>query len=478
MAEQLIIIGGSAAGMSAAAKARRLNNNLQITVFQKSGYVSYGACGFPHFIRGEVTDINQLIARTPEQFAAQQITVHTGHQVETINPYRHTVDVTNLRTGETFSAPWDKLIIAGGANAAHPPIPGAHLKGIFTLRTVEDALAIRQWLAEENPRRGVVIGGGYIGLELAESLSARGLSVTVIEKLPVLMPSFDADMSTHFLAELDRQGVQTRLGETVSAFESDAPLGEIVERITAKLEAQNIHVKPEEALEALDGYRRVREVIAGGTRYPAEIVLLCAGIKPNVSLAQQAGIEIGPTGAIAVDPYQQTNLANIWAAGDVAECRHLLTGKPLYLPLGTLANKQGRVAGANAAGDNVKFGGVLGTGAMKLFDLHAARTGLTEWQAKNEGFNPQSVTISAGNHAHYLPGYAPIHVKLIYRQGSQRLLGAQMIGRDVAKRIDVIATALRAGLTTYDLAELDLSYAPPFAPVWDPVLVAANAAGK
>ena len=446
MSERLIVVGGVAAGMSAAAKARRTNPDLEIEVYEKTGYVSYGACGIPYFVKGEIPNVDDLIARTPEQFAKQRIYAHTYHEVLDINVENHTVRVRNLDTGEEFTDHWDKLILTTGGVAARPPIPGLDLPVIFTVRTPEDGLAIRQWIAEQRPTRGLIVGGGYIGLEMAEALAAHGIHVTIVEMLPQVMPNMDADMVEHIQAELERQGVDLQLEHPVEAFEGDG---------------------------------RVREVVAGGEHFPADIVIFSVGVKPNVTLAKQAGIVLGPTGAVAVDDHMRTNVPNVWAAGDVAEVHHLVTGKPAYIPLGTTANKQGRVAGTNAAGGDAAFGGVVGTAVVKVFDLHAARTGLSEREAREEGFDVAIVTIKSSSKAHYMPHPSPIHVKLVFEKGSHRLLGGQIVGREgVAKRIDIIATALHAGWTTYDLAKLDLAYAPPFSPVWDPILVAANVASR
>jgi NADPH-dependent 2,4-dienoyl-CoA reductase/sulfur reductase-like enzyme len=281
---------------------------------------------------------------------------------------------------------------------------------------------------------------------MAEALAAQGLHVTLVEMLPQVMPNMDADMTSHILAELQRQGVEVCLEHPVQAF---------------------------------NGAGQVKEVVAGGEHFLADLVIFSVGAKPNNVLAKEVGLTLGQTGAVAVDDQQRTNLANVWAAGDVAEAKHLVTGQPAYVPLGTTANKQGRVAGTNAAGGEATFKGIVGTAAVKIFDLHAARTGLSETEARKAGFDVETATVQSASRAHYMPEHPPLYVKLVYERGSQRLLGGQMVGKEgVAKRIDVIAAALHAGWTTYELAELDLSYAPPFAPVWDPILVAANVANR
>jgi NADPH-dependent 2,4-dienoyl-CoA reductase/sulfur reductase-like enzyme len=356
------------------------------------------------------------------------------------------VHIRNLTTQTDFTDRWDKLILTTGGVAARPPIPGLDLPGIFTLRTVEDAVAIRRWLKEQRPQRGVIVGGGYIGLEMAEALAAHQVQLTLVEMMPQVLPNMDAEMAAYVQEELTGQGVSLYL---------------------------------EQAVEAFEGRGQVSQVVAGGQRLPADVVIFSIGVKPGITLTREAGIDLGPTGAVAVDDHQRTNLPQVWAAGDVAEARHLVTGKPAYIPLGTTANKQGKVAGANAAGGDETFAGIVGTAVVKVFDMQAAQTGLTEKRARQEGFDVETVTIKSAARAHYMPEHPPIHVKLVYERGSQRVLGAQMVGREgVSKRIDVVAAALHAGWTTYDLAELDLSYAPPFAPVWDPVLVAANAANR
>ena len=443
---KLIVIGGVAAGMSAAARAKRRNKDLQITVYEKSGYVSYGACGLPYFIKGDIPTAERLVVRTPEQFAKQGIQALVHHEVLAIDPNAHTVTVRNLKTGETFQDRWDELLITTGAVAVKPPIPGLDLPGIFTLRTVEDGIAIKEWIAKKHPWQAVVVGAGYIGLEMAEALAANGMYVDVVEMLPQALPYIDEDMAALVHEELARHGVTLHLNSQVRAFKGDG---------------------------------RVQQVIAGDKILEADIVLFSVGARANIPLAEKAGVAIGATGAIAVDDHQRTNVPHIWAAGDVAEAWHRVLNRPAYIPLGTTANKQGRVAGTNIAGGDEAFAGIVGTAVVKVFDLEVARTGLSEREARDAGFDPASVTIKAPARAHYMPTHPPIHVKLVFEKGTKKLLGGQMVGQEgVAKRIDVLAAALYDGWTVYDLKNLDLSYAPPFAPVWDPILVAANVASK
>jgi NADPH-dependent 2,4-dienoyl-CoA reductase/sulfur reductase-like enzyme len=446
MNERMVIVGGVAAGMSAAAKARRENKNLEIVVYEKSSNVSYGACGLPYVIKGEIPHIENIIVRTPEQFAKKNIKAQVCHEVLNIDPEAQTVQVRSHESGREFTDHWDKLILTTGASAVRPPIPGLELPGIFTLRNVEDGRAIWHWMQEKRPQRSVIVGGGYIGLEMAEALSAQGQQVTIVEMLPQVMPNMDADMADHLLKELQEQNVEVCLEHKVEAF---------------------------------NGNGSISEVVTSNGNFAADMVIFSVGAKPSTTLAQQMGLKLGPTGAVAVDDHQRTNFDNVWAAGDVAEALNLVTNKPTYVPLGTTANKQGRVAGTNAAGGEAVFKGIVGTAVVKVFDMHAARTGLSEREAEKEGYQVETTSVTSSSRAHYMPEHPELHVKLVYEQNSQRLLGAQMVGREgVAKRIDVIVAALQAGWTTYELGELDLSYAPPFAPVWDPILVAANVANK
>ncbi len=446
MKRRVVIIGGGAAGMSAAAKARRTNSKLDIIVYERSGFVSYGACGFPYAIKGEIARIEDVIVRTPEQFARQGIQALIHHEVLAIDTERQTVRVRDLTGGREFVDHWDELVLTTGGQPVRPPLSGVDLPGVFTLRNVEDAQAIQHWLHEQQPRTGVIIGGGYIGLEMAEALAAHGMQLTLIERLSQVLPGFDSELAAQVEAELRKHQVDVRLGQTV---------------------------------QAIGGDERVREVLVDGQSIPAEIVILAVGVRPGVALARSAGIALGTTGAVAVDDHQRTNVPHVWAAGDVAEAFHRVTGKPVWVPLGTTANKQGRVAGENLAGGDARFGGIVGTVAVKVFDLEAAMSGLSLARAQTEGFAARAISATANSRAHYMPGHQPITVSLVFDEASRRLLGGQMVGREgVAKRIDTVAAALQAGWTIDELAELDASYAPPFAPVWDPILVAANLARK
>lgn len=466
--QRLVIIGGVAAGMSAAAKVRRLNSEIEVTVFERGSYVSYGACGLPWFICGRIPtrqdlvvspeemfksvcgkmpDENKLIARTPEQFKKSGINLFIRHEATAIDLARHVVHVRNLDAGLDFEQPFDVLLLATGARAVRPRLPGGDLDGVFVLKTLEDGLALRRYV-ESNPiKKAVIVGGGYIGLEMLDCFKCMGAETVVVDIAPrVMMKTFDQDMTAIIDEELARNGVTLSLSDGVKGFE---------------------------------GNGRVQFVVTENNRFPADVVILGLGVRPNVELAQQAGIALGETGAIAVDDHMRTNVPYVYSAGDCAEVHHLVIDKPAYIPLGSTANKQGRTAGSNIAGGDVAFAGVVGTAVSKVLALEVARTGLTEEEARQMGYQVESAMIKSQSGAHYYPGTTPLWVKLIYQSGDMRLLGGQIIGEQgAAKRIDVLATALHQRMTVDDIRALDLSYAPPFSPVWDPILVAANVAAK
>ncbi len=448
MGRRLVVIGGVAAGLSAAGRARRLEHDLRVTVFERTGYCSYTACGLPYFVSGVIGSHRDLVMRTPEQLATEGVEVRLRHEVTDIDPGRRTVSVRDLESGADRTEDYDELVISAGATPI-APVPGVELPGCFAVRTVEDALAIDAWIAERRPARGVVVGGGYIGLEMAEALHARGVATTVVEREPDLLGLVDGDIAAMIADELRRNDVDVICGAAV------------------------------EAVEAASDGDRVRAVRAGGETLPAGIVILGIGVRPESSLAAAAGLALGPHGGVAVDATMRTGVDGVWAAGDCCETRHLLHDEPVYIPLGTTANKQGRVAGANIAGRAEHFAGVVGTSVLKVCDLEVARTGLTMAQARAAGLDAAQATITHKSRAVYYPGWRPLTVKLVVERGTGRLLGAQLVGREgAAKRIDVIAAALHGRATVDYLARFDLSYAPPFAPVWDPLLVAAREAEK
>jgi NADPH-dependent 2,4-dienoyl-CoA reductase/sulfur reductase-like enzyme len=461
MGERLVVIGGCAAGMSAASKARRLNPDLEIVVYEKTGFVSYGSCGLPYYVSGLIDDHNTLVVRTPAQFAKRDIEVHLHHEVTEVDTENRRVRVTNLlkRGGATRGRyeSYDKLLVAtGGRPIMLPDFSLDDLSGVFVMRAVEDGVATRDFIQRERPRHAVTIGAGYIGLEMAESFHELGLETTVIGRPPQVLKRFDADMAQLVQDELESKGIRLSLGDEVKALEGDAQ-------------------------------GRVRRVVSSKDTFEADLVLLAMGVQPNTALVEIAaetaadtvGVALGETGAIATDSQMRTNLPDVFAAGDCAEAHHRITGRGAYIPLGTTANKQGRVAGTNLGGGHAEFEGIVGTAITKALDVYAALTGLSEKEARALGYAVQSTTIQAGSRAHYYPGGRPMHVKLVVEEGSGRLLGGQIVGDEGAgPRIDVLATALHKGMTVEELSRLDLAYVPPIAPVWDPLLVAANVALK
>lgn len=444
--ERLVVIGGVAAGMSAASRARRQNAQLEIIVLEKGEHVSYGTCGLPYYLSGQVADWKNLIVYTPDFFREKRdIDVRLNHEAVEIEPGRKTVHA--LRSGsQPVALPYDKLVIAtGGAPALE--IPGASLPGVFTCNDLAGTIRLREFLDRERPARAVIVGSGYIGLECADAFGSRGIGVAILERSETVL-----------------EGIEPEIGE----------------RIESTLKAHGVNLRKSTAAVSITENASGKGLAvhhASGSE-PADVVLLSTGIVPRSKLAEPAGIQIGVTGAIAVDERMLTNVNSIYAAGDCAEVRHLVTGKPAYFPLGTTANKQGRVAGENAGGGNARFDGIVGTLVTKVFELEVGKTGLSVGQAQASGFEPDSVTLTSTSRAKYLHG-RPLVVKLIWDRPSGRLLGCQMAGEEgVAKRIDVAAMALHGRLRIPDLLYLDLSYAPPFAPVWEPLLVAASEAMK
>ncbi|MCS7228608.1 MAG: CoA-disulfide reductase [Candidatus Kryptonium sp.] len=445
MKERLVVIGGVAAGMSAASRARRLRPDVEITVFEKSGFVSYGSCGLPYFVSDVIKSHENLVVYDAKFFKEKRnINVFLHHEVLKIFPAKRTILVRNLENGQEFEVGYDKLVIATGARAVKPNISGVELKGIFTIRFLEDGIAIKNFIKENSPKKALIVGAGYIGMEMAEALGSLGMDVTIVEQMPNILGNMDDEINEIVEQELMKNGVKLLKSVSVKEF-----VGE-------------------------NGYVK-NAVLSDGQIVGSDLVVIGAGIRPNSEIAKEAGIELGRTGAIAVNQRMETNIPGIYSAGDCAEAFHLVLNRPVYIPLGTTANKQGKVAGENAVGGNAIFKGIVGTAVFKVFDLEVARTGLSEKQAKAEGFDYVSTVIEHGSRAHYYPGGSKIRVKLIADRKTGHLLGAEMVGRDgVAKRIDVLATALHAKLTIEEIGYLDLSYAPPFAPVWDPILIAAN----
>ena len=440
-----MVVGGVAAGLSAAARARRMDADLDILVFERTGFCSYSACGLPYLVAGVVPHHTALIARTPEDLGKDGIDVRLHHQVEGVDVAAGRVQVRALQTGQELQEPYDELLLATGGRAKLP-FPGMDLPGVFLVRTVEDGLAIRKWIEVERPERAVIVGGGYIGLEMPEALRERGLQVTLLELLPHVLPLVDQEIAEDVEAELLKAGVDLRRSCPVERIEGDG---------------------------------RVGRVVAGVDAIEAAMVVVGVGVSPDNSLAVEAGVPLGVRGAVAVDDGMRTKVPNVWAAGDCAETRHRLDGEGSCVPRGTVASKQGRVAAANIAGRAESFAGVVGTAAVKVFDLQVGRTGLSEAEAARAGLDAAAATIVHRSRAHYYPGSQPLKVKLVAERGTGRLLGAQLAGTEgVAQRVDVVAAALHAGATVDELGSFDLSYAPPFAPVWDPLLIAARQAQR
>jgi NADPH-dependent 2,4-dienoyl-CoA reductase/sulfur reductase-like enzyme len=404
--------------------------------------------GIPYFIGNLVGDLDALIARTPEQFIHDHaIEARVRHEVMTIDLDRRAVLARDLASGDETWEAFDQLMIATDAVPIRPPLPGIDAAGIFGVQTLDDGLAVRAALEAEPPRSAVVVGAGYIGLELAEALCARGIPVTVIQRGRTPMDTLDPDMGGMLVEAMRRFTMTLRLEETVTGFETDGG--------------------------------RVRAVVTDQGTVPADLVILGLGVRPNSELAAAAGIPLGPTGAIAVDQRLRTRVAGVWAAGDCVEKFHRISRRPVTIALGTHANKEGRTAGINLGGGYATFPGVLGTAVTKICDVEVGRTGLGEAEAEAAGFETVSVSVDSTTRAGYYPGARPIRTKLVAERGSGRLLGAQIVGEEgAAKRIDVLATALWHATTVSELLNVDLSYAPPFSPVWDPVLIAARKASQ
>jgi len=446
--ERVVVIGGVAAGMSAASQAKRRAPDTRVVVFERGRHISYGACGMPYNIEDPERSIEDLVVLSPERAREERgIELHLRHEALAIEPRERRVRVRDLRSGEEREEPYDALVLATGAEAIRLPLPGMDLPGVEVLRTLDDGARIKDRLGP-GVRRAVIVGAGYVGMEMAHVLTERGLEVTVLEKLPQVLPGWGPETVTEVARELERHGVAVRTGVSVEGVEAGA-----------------------------DG--QVAAVIADGERYPADLVLQAVGIRPAVALAREAGARLGDTGAIWVNQYQQTSLDGVWAAGDCCEAYHRILRRNAWIPLGTTANKQGRIAGANAIGARERFAGIVGTAGFRVFDLEVARAGLGLEAARAEGFEPVSVTIRQRSRAHGYPGGAPIQVTLVADRPTGILLGAELVGREgAALRVNVIAAALAAHMTVADVRGLDLVYAPPFAPVWDPVLVAANQLAK
>ncbi len=437
MKKRIVIIGGVAGGASAAAKARRTDEKAEIEIYERGPHISFANCGLPYYIAGEIKDRNQLLVMTPESFWKKyRVKAHVNHEALAINREEKTVTVSR-HEGEQFAVAYDKLILSPGAQPISPPLPGAEMEHVFTLRSIPDMDRIADFIASGKPRTAAVIGGGFIGMEMAEAFHRRGLAVTIIEKMPHILPPLDADMAWELQETLrrDRFVIMTDTGASA---------------ITAKT-----------------------VLLEDGGEVPADLVLLSVGVRPEVKLAQEAGLEIGSTGGIRTDARMRTSDADIYAAGDAAETTHLVSGERVRIPLAGPANRQGRVAGANAAGAHMSYAGALGTAIVRVFDQAAGLTGLNSRQAGAAGFSYFTSMTRDYSHAAYYPGAAMVVTKIVAEEATGRLLGAQVLGRDgVDKRLDVLATAIAGRLTVFDLESLDLAYSPPYGSANDPLNMA------
>ena len=448
MTQRLIVVGGDAAGMSAASQARRMRkDDLEVVALERSHYTSYSACGIPYWVGGEV-DGDHLVARTPEQHRANGIDLRMRIEVESLDLDTQTIKTRNVDTGTTGEEAFDDLVIATGAEPVRPDLPGIDAIGIFGVQTLDDGGAVIDYLNDRNPKRVVVVGSGYIGIEMAEAMANRGLSVTVVDQAKEPMTTLDPDMGRLVHEAMEGMGIDVWTESQVDGFAA-----------------------------AADGY--VETVSVNGTEMPADIVICGVGVKPNTALAKAAGLKLGGKGGLRTDLRMRVEgIDNVWAGGDCVESRHLVSEDWVHAPLGTHANKQGRVIGTNLGGAYATFPGVVGTAMSKVMNLEIARTGLRENEAAEAGYKAVTVIHESTTRAGYYPETSPIMVKLIAEVRTGRLLGGQIVGRSegAAKRIDTLAVALWNRMTVEEMTALDLGYAPPFSPVWDPVLIAARKA--
>ena len=439
---KVVIVGGVAGGATAAARIRRLDEQAQIVVFERSGFISYANCGLPYYIGGVIQDPEELTLQTPESFFSRfRVAMRVRHEVTAIHPDRKTVSVTNLETGEEFEEGYDKLILSPGAKPTQPRLPGVGLNKLFTLRTVEDTFRIKAYISENHPKSAVLAGGGFISLELAENLRELGMEVTIVQRPKQLMNPFDPDMAAFIHSEMRRHGVKLVLGHTVEGFEE-------------KDGGVDVLLKDEAPLHA-------------------DMVVLAIGVSPDTQLAQDAGLELGVKGSIVVNDRMETSVPDIYAVGDAVQVKHFVTGQDVLLSLAGPANKQGRIAADNICGGDSHYTGSQGSSVIKVFDMTAATTGVNETNAKKAGLDVDTVILSPMSHAGYYPGGKVMTMKVVFEKETYRLLGAQIVGYEgVDKRIDVLATAIRARLKATELKDLDLAYAPPYSSAKDPVNMA------
>ena len=439
---KIVIVGGVAGGATAAARIRRLDETAEVVVFERSGYVSYANCGLPYYVGGTIQDAGELTLQTPESFWERfRIRMQVRHEVRAIHPERKTVTVCALDTGEEFEEPYDKLLLSPGAMPTKLRLTGGDSDRVFTLRTVEDTLAIHTFIKEQAPKTAVLAGGGFISLELAENLRKRGLEVTIVQLDPQLLLPLDPEMAAFLHGEMRRNGVRLLLSHTVEGFQPRA--------------------------------NGVQVLLKDADPIQADLVVMAIGVTPDTHLAKEAGLELGVRGSIVVNDRMETSVPDIYAVGDAVQVRQLVSGQETLVSLAGPANKQGRIAADNICGLDSRYTGALGSSVLKAFDLTVAATGLNESAAKKAGIPCDKVYLSPASHAGYYPGGTVMTMKVLFQPETFRLLGAQIVGYDgVDKRIDVLATAIRAGLTGPELAELDLAYAPPYSSAKDPVNMA------
>ncbi len=439
---KVVIVGGVAGGASAATRLRRLDERAEIVIFERSGYVSYANCGLPYYIGGVIEDPEELTLQTPESFRARfHIDVRVHHEVTAIDPRRKVVTVRALPTGRVWEEGYDKLILSPGAKPVRPALPGADSPRLCTLRTVEDTFHIRRLVEEQRPRTAVMVGGGFIGLEVAENLRELGIQVTVVQRGAQLMNTLDREMAALLHNKLRRQGITLKLGAQVTGFEERGA--------------------------------GLRVLLREAPPLDADLVVLAIGVTPETTLAKQAGLALGLKDAIVVNDRMQTSAPDIYAVGDAVQVEHAVTGQDAVISLAGPANKQGRIAADNICGLDSHYKGSMGSSVIKLFDLTAASTGLTEKAARQAGIACDKVVLSPGSHAGYYPGAKTMVMKVLFEKGTLRLLGAQIVGREgVDKRLDVLAPAIGAGLRGDQLKDLDLAYAPPYSSAKDPVNMA------
>jgi NADPH-dependent 2,4-dienoyl-CoA reductase/sulfur reductase-like enzyme len=447
VSKRLVVIGGDAAGGSAASQAKKRQPDLDVVLFERGRATSYSACGIPYWISGTVGSETDLVARTPEQHRAAGLDVRMRTEVVGIDPDKGVVHWRDLDAGTEGTEPYDDLVYATGSVPMRPPVEGIDAQGVYGVQVLDDGVALRAELDSGRVQRVVVVGGGYIGLEIAEACRLRGLDVTVVDMSATPVGTFDPDVGRIIADAVRCEGIELVLSDGVAG----------------------IDVGPDGRAQAV--------VTASGRELPADLVVLGLGVRPNVRLATEAGIPLGTSGGIAVDARMRTQVPGIWSAGDCVESVHRLSGQRVVVALGTHANKQGRVAGINIGGGYATFPGVIGTAITKICSTEAARTGLSEAEAEAAGYSFVTAAVDSTTKAGYFPGASPIRVKMTAERRSGRLLGAQVVGREgAAKRVDVLAVCIWNQMGVDEILSLDLSYAPPFAPVWDPVLIAARKA--